>query len=233
MATPTTADKDAARPPARRGEGTRETIDAAAVDRFARLGYHAASVRAIAAEAGIQPAAIYHWYENKEALLFRLQIQFMDQLEERVFAAVEARPTPALKLAAAVREHVHYHGLHPKAAFVTDSEIRALGEERRRQLIARRDSYQALWGAWVRDGVRDGSLHTSGSQVATRAILLQCTGVGLWFRRSGPLPLDDVCEIHVELVLASLQASSELIGEAIAGLREVPAGLPGDDLEAA
>ncbi len=99
MATPTTADKDAARPPARRGEGTRETIDAAAVDRFARLGYHAASVRAIAAEAGIQPAAIYHWYENKEALLFRLQIQFMDQLEERVFAAVEARPTPALNLA--------------------------------------------------------------------------------------------------------------------------------------
>ncbi len=89
-------------------------------------------MRAIAAEAGVQPAAIYHWYESKEALLFRLQIEFMDQLSERVLGAVEARPTPALKLAAAVREHVHYHGLHTKAAFVTDSEIRALGDERRR-----------------------------------------------------------------------------------------------------
>ena len=59
------------------------------------------------------------------------------------------------------------------------------------------------------------------------------TGVGLWFRASGELPLNDVCEIHVELVLASLQASRELIDGAIEGLRAVPAGLPGDDLEAA
>ena len=216
----------------RRGALTRATIDATAVDLFARLGYHAASMRAIAAAAGIQPAAIYHWYENKEALLFRLQVDFMDRLEERVHAAAEARPAPAMKLAAAVREHVHYHGLHPKSAFVTDSEIRALGDARRGQLIARRDAYQALWNGWIRDGVRDGSLRTTDSQVATRAILLECTGVGLWFHRSGPLPLNDVCEIHVELVLASLQASRELIDEAIAGLREIPAGLPGDDLEA-
>jgi AcrR family transcriptional regulator len=212
---------------------TRASIDDAALGLFARLGYHAATMRMIAAEAGVQPAAIYHWYESKEALLFRLQIDFMDQLEARVLTAVDARPTPALKLAAAVREHVHYHGRHTRAAFVTDSEIRALGEDRRRELIARRDSYQALWSGWIRDGVRDGSLRSSDSQVATRAILLQCTGVGLWFHSSGPLPLDDICEIHVELVLASLQASRELIDEAIAGLRAIPAGLPGDVLEAA
>ena len=227
---------DPVAPPAedvpRRGGDTRATIDATAVDLFARLGYHAASMRAIAAAAGIQPAAIYHWYENKEALLFRLQVDFMDQLEERVHAAIAAAPTPALKLAVAVREHVHFHGLHPKAAFVTDSEIRALGEGRRRELIARRDAYQGLFGGLIRDGVRDGSLRSSDPQVATYAILLQCTGVALWFDRSGPLALDQVCEIHVELVLASLQASRELIDAAIETVRAVPAGLPGDDLEA-
>ncbi len=215
----------------KRGAETAATIDATAVDLFARLGYHAASMRAIAAAAGIQPAAIYHWYDNKEALLFRLQVDFMDRLEARVHAAIAARSTAALKLAAAVREHVHFHGLHPKAAFVTDSEIRALGDARRRELIARRDAYQALFGGLIRDGVRDGSLRSSDPQVATYAILLQCTGVALWFDRSGPLPLDQVCEIHVELVLASLQASRDLIDEAIASVREVPAGLPGDDLE--
>ena len=40
-------------------------------------------------------------------------------------------------------------------------------------------------------------------------------------------------DVHVELVLGSLQASPELIAEAIASFREVPAGLPGDDLEPA
>jgi hypothetical protein len=54
--------------------------------------------------------------------------------------------------------------------------------------------------------------------VATYAILLQCTGVALWFDPSGPLTLKQVAELHVELVLGSLGASGELIAEAIGSL---------------
>ena len=51
--------------------------------------------------------------------------------------------------------------------------------------------------------------------VATYAILLQCTGVALWFDPEGPLKLEQVAELHVELVLGSVGASPELIAEAI------------------
>ena len=71
--------RGARRSPARRGPETREAIDAAALDLFARLGYHATSMRAIASAARIQPAAIYHWYSNKEAILIRLQDDFMER----------------------------------------------------------------------------------------------------------------------------------------------------------
>ena len=53
----------------RRGPETREAIHRAAIELFARLGYHATSMRAIASAAGVQPAAIYHWYPSKEAIL--------------------------------------------------------------------------------------------------------------------------------------------------------------------
>jgi hypothetical protein len=72
-----------------------------------------------------------------------------------------------------------------------------------------------MFAELIRDGIRDGSLRTSDVHVATYAILLQCTGVALWFDEGGPLSLDEVAELHVELVLGSLQASSELIAEAI------------------
>ena len=111
---------------------------------------------------------------------------------------------------------------HPRAAFVTDSEIRALTEERRRALIAKRDDYQAMFNEWIRDGIRDGSLRASDAPVATYAILLQCTGVALWFDPEGPLKLEEVAELHVELVLGSLQASPELIAEAIEGVSRRP-----------
>jgi AcrR family transcriptional regulator len=203
----------------RRGPETREAIHEAALELFARLGYHATSMRAIASEARVQPAAIYHWYASKEEILVSLQDDFMERLTERVVGAVERQERPALRLAAAVREHVVFHGLHTRAAFVTDSEIRALTEGPRAALIAKRDEYQRMFGEMIRDGIREGTLRTSDVHVATYAILLQCTGVALWFDQSGPLSLDQVAELHVELVLGSLQAPAEVIAQAIEGGR--------------
>ena len=176
-------------------------------------------MRAIAAHADVQPAAIYHWYASKEQILVRLQDDFMEQLTERVESGMARQTRPALKLAAAVREHVVFHGLNTGEAFVTDSEIRALTEKPRKALIAKRDDYQRMFSELIRDGIRDGTLRTSDVHVATYAILLQCTGVALWFDPSGPLSLDEVAELHVELVLGSLQAPPELIAEAIEGGR--------------
>jgi AcrR family transcriptional regulator len=197
-----------------RGPATREDIHAVALDLFARLGYHATSMRAIASAAGIQPAAIYHWYPSKEALLVHLQDDFMDRLTEKLEAAMAAQPTPALKLAAAVREHVVFHGLNTRAAFVTDSEIRALGPAARKRLIAQRDAYQDIFIKATEGGVMDGSLRVSNPKVAMYSTLLACTGVALWFDPKGPLALDEVADLQVELVLSSLGATPELVAEA-------------------
>jgi AcrR family transcriptional regulator len=199
----------------RRGADTREAIDRAAIELFAQRGYHATSMRTLASAARVQPAAIYHWYPNKEAILVGLQDDFMDRLTERVAAAIGRQEAPALKLAAGVREHVVFHGVHRLAAFVTDSEIRALTDAPRAALIARRDEYQTIFSDLIRDGIRDGSLRSSDAMVATYAILLQCTGVALWFDPDGTLKLEQVAELHVELVLGSLGASAALIGAAV------------------
>jgi AcrR family transcriptional regulator len=185
------------------------------VDLFARLGYHATSMRAIAAAAAIQPAAIYHWYPSKEAILVDLQDEFMERLTAKLEGAMARFEPPALKLAAAVREHVVFHGLHPREAFVTDSEIRALTDAPRRALIAQRDAYQGIFVTLIEAGAGDGSLRVSDPRVAAYAILLQCTGVALWFDPDGPLELDRVADLHVELVLGSLGAAPDLIAEAV------------------
>ena len=86
----------------------------------------------------------------------------MLRLTDRV-VGVERHERPALRLAAAVREHVVFHGLH-RAAFVTDSEIRALNDTPRAALIAKRDEYQRMFSGMIRDGIRDGSLRASDAR---------------------------------------------------------------------
>jgi AcrR family transcriptional regulator len=198
---------------------TRQTIDEAALDLFARLGYHATSMRAIAAAAGVQPASLYHWYPSKEAILIEMQDAFMDGLTTELVAAMDGQPTPAHVLGAAVRAHVAYHGRHQRAAFVTDTEIRALEPAAQAKLIIRRDAYEKYFREPIRAGVEQGQLHCSAPKVATYAILLQCTGVALWFVPDGPMDLDAVADLHVELVLGSVGASRELIADVVDATR--------------
>lgn len=127
-----------------------------------------------------------------------------------------AEERPALKLAAAVREHVVFHGLHPRAAFVTDSEIRSLRPDAKERLIARRDAYQDIFIGATVAGAESGSFRVSNPRVAMYSTLLACTGVALWFDPEGPLALDRVADLQVELVLLSLGAEPDLIAEAMA-----------------
>ncbi|MHB1596476.1 MAG: TetR/AcrR family transcriptional regulator [Streptosporangiaceae bacterium] len=48
--------------------GTREAICEAARAQFADRGYNGATIRSIAAAAGVDPALVYHFYDSKESL---------------------------------------------------------------------------------------------------------------------------------------------------------------------
>src|SRR3989454_7591592 len=55
--------------------GTREKILAAARSHFAKVGYEAGTVRGIAAEAGVDPALVLHYFESKQGV-FRAAVHF-------------------------------------------------------------------------------------------------------------------------------------------------------------
>lgn len=86
-----TAAKAAARPrltPARAAKRARILEAAAAV--FEREGLEGASLRAIAAEAGYTPAALYFHFDSKEAVYGELLAASLDRLQARTAAAAEA-----------------------------------------------------------------------------------------------------------------------------------------------
>ncbi len=201
---------------------TGDAILEAAVELFAQRGYHATSMRDIAGAVAVRAAGIYHWYESKEAILLKLQDAFIIDLTAEVNAGIERQQRPEARMAAAVREHVVFHGLHTREAFVTDSEIRALSPRNRDRLVARRDEYQELFIGLIEDGLRAGVFTVSEVRVAAYAILLECTGVALWFDPAGSLSLTQVAEVHIELVLGSLGANRRTIASAIRATQDKP-----------
>ncbi len=191
-------------------EPTTDRIKNAALSSFAELGYHATTMRHLAEAAEVRAGSLYHWYPNKEALLVSIMEDFLGGLAREVVSAVEQRSSATERLAAAIRTHVIYHGLHRRAAFVTDTEVRALTGQQRDHIMSTRDSYADLMHQLIRDGIESQAFSCRNSKIATLAILLECTGVAVWFDPSGPLSLTDVADIHVDLVLNSLQAGDRL-----------------------
>jgi AcrR family transcriptional regulator len=81
----------------RTGEsGTSEAIVEAARAQFAEHGYRGATIRAIAAKAGVDPALVHHFYGTKEEL-FAAAMQLGIVPSQVIGAALEAgRGTPAI-----------------------------------------------------------------------------------------------------------------------------------------
>jgi AcrR family transcriptional regulator len=79
----------------------RERIAEAALAILEGEGAQAVSMRRIAQEVGVTPMAIYHHYENREALLQALVYRELDQLQARVARRVvpEGRPGDFIRAA--------------------------------------------------------------------------------------------------------------------------------------
>src|SRR5882724_11702601 len=63
-----------------RSEARRQQVLDAAIERFRRHGFHAASMQEISAAAGMSVGHIYHYFENKEAIVAAIVDQEVRQV---------------------------------------------------------------------------------------------------------------------------------------------------------
>ena len=82
----------------------REAILEAAARVFASEGFDRASMAALAQEAGISKANIYHYYDSKDALLFDLLDSHLKDLRDRLLATPLTGLTPPEQLRALCTE---------------------------------------------------------------------------------------------------------------------------------
>lgn len=95
-------------------DAKREGILAAARTVFEREGLDGASLRAIAAEAGYTPAALYFHFDSKEALYAEVLGRSIATLQAAVDAAVDAAGTPAERFCAAALAFFDFYAENPR-----------------------------------------------------------------------------------------------------------------------
>jgi AcrR family transcriptional regulator len=185
-------------------QSVREKVLAAAVQLFATYGYHAATMRVIARMAGIQAASIYYHYANKQALLIEIMEVHMQQLNENLERIVRKQDSVQQRLYEAIANHIRLHTSFKSEFFIIDTEIRALEDENRGNILALRDKYENMLQKLLREGMEQGILRETDEKVSSYAIIAMCTEVAGWFRPSGRLSVQQVIDIYAQMVTEGL-----------------------------
>ncbi|HSK14811.1 MAG TPA: TetR/AcrR family transcriptional regulator [Gaiellaceae bacterium] len=187
------------------GASTEERILGAATVLFSEKGYHATTMREVAAAVGIKAGSLYNHYASKEDLLFRIARGVMEELLEGGRDALAVSPQSRDQLAELVRRHVLYHAEHRFRAKIADDQLNALTAARRATVIGVRDAYERLWRDVIEAGRTEHGWVVPDVPVVTFAVTTMCTAVDVWYREEGRLTPAEIADIYVELVLGALE----------------------------
>src|SRR5690606_13235163 len=154
----------------------------AALRVFVAKGFHAASMRDVAAEAGLSVAGVYHHHASKTQLLVDIFDLTMAEIRWRVIAAREEGGTEREKFARMVEALALFHAIRGDLAFVGASEMRGLPPAERDRIAGLRNEVQYLLDEQAAAAIAAGELASVDPHTATRAVATMCTSLPSWFR---------------------------------------------------
>jgi AcrR family transcriptional regulator len=189
---------------------TEQQILAAALEVFAKKGYHGSSIREIALVAGVSVPGLYHHFVSKRDLLERIMDDTMDRLIVTTLRAREAAgDDPVDRLGALVAAHVRFHIDFQSESFVGNTELRSLVSPGRERILRKRDRQRAIFDAAI-DAGREAGVFTTAFPIETgRALVAMCTAVATWYRKDRELKPDEIVSRYRRLALQLVGCNAE------------------------
>lgn len=184
--------------------GTAGSIELAALEAFYEKGYHGASIRDIAARAGIGLATLFHHFGSKSAILDRVMNRAVDQLHDELESQLRNVESPRERLRTAMRILVLAHCVRQMQSFVAQSEFRSLGPEQKEIVRRKRVLVYGIFFEAVTSGVATGDFECDQPSEAAQAIVSMGTMVASWFRTGGPRTPAQVAATYADLALRML-----------------------------
>lgn len=174
----------------------------AALRAFRDRGYHATTLDDIAERLGVGKTALYHYFPDKEAILYACHQESLTELD-RIIRGARRYASATERLAYVIREHVRV---------MTDTlegsplafEVPALATERQRLIIAARDRYERALRRMIDEGIAAGEFRGVEPKIAVFAILGAVNWIARWYRPEGTLTAQELGRQFAEHLVGGL-----------------------------
>jgi len=184
----------------------RSEILHAALRAFRAKGYHETTLADIAAQLGVRTTALYHYFPDKEAILYACHRESLTELR-RIVEEARTRGTVADRLAYVIGEHVRVMTETLEGSPLA-FEVTALSPARQREVIAARDRYERDLRRLIAQGVDEGAFRPVDPKVAAFAILGAINWIARWYRAGGGLAAPDLGAAFADYLVGGLTCRS-------------------------
>lgn len=175
---------------------------------FYEHGFAATSIRDIAEAVGISSSTLYHHFTNKQEVLHAIAVNFLrDFVAETTAVLRDTSRTPTERIRETVRLHLTISD-DRRPELVVGNPIRyALNQAQQRDAIKLQTEYHDAVLGVLSQGNAAKEFDIVDIPLTTMALLDMLNGVREWFKRSGPLSLDQIIDRYTALSLRILGAS--------------------------
>ena len=191
----------------RKRHAKRQAIFDAAARWFADRGYHATRMQDIADDLCLNKAALYYYFDSKEAILVELIRSRVGMALETVTAIVdEPAGDPADKLNRAVTSHLRvFHEDADLYTIFNSEKLRTISAEAAGIVDELGRSYERQWARLVSEGIEAGAFRADlDVTVSVKAVLGMLNATLAWFEPDGRLSLDELADLYVALAAGAL-----------------------------
>lgn len=182
--------------PGRRGQLVRESARL-----FREKGFDATSVRDIAAATGLQSGSWVYHFRTKQDILAAVMEEGLQQALARIEAIGREPLPPRERFRALVRTHLDTI-LGPGQDFIPVLlyDWRSLEPQARPRVVALQKRYEAVWDEVIAELQRAGDW--AGPTRVDRLLMFGALNwIAHWYRRRGPLRVDELAEECVRFFL--------------------------------
>ncbi|MFJ8042372.1 TetR/AcrR family transcriptional regulator [Kitasatospora sp. NPDC096147] len=192
--------------PGERTEAARRLL-LAAVESFARRGYHATTTRDIATAAGMSPAALYIHYPSKSALLSEISRTGHQATLDLVERAAAEGAGPVEQMRQLVEDFTRWHARGHTVGRIVNHELHALPEDEFAVVAELRRRIEETVRRIIEAGVAEGSFQVPDVRTAARAVTSLGIDVSRWYSERSSESPEELGRRYGVLVLRMLGAT--------------------------
>jgi AcrR family transcriptional regulator len=179
----------------------------AAAALFAQRSFAGASMAQLAQACGVSKALLYHYYRDKEHLLFDIADRYVDGLLAIVEEVQARKLQPRHQLGALVRRFMQAYQHAQAQHMVLVQDVKCLSPAQRARIVAKQRAVVEAFAraiAAVKPRLRRKSLRIPLAMMLFGMLNWTFT----WLRADGPLTYDDMADVAIEVFLHGVTDST-------------------------